>query len=67
MSRQREWQKRKQAAGLCVGCGNPRERSKRFCDDCLKKANERQKNLRSRVDKKRQALVQQEVENPGSP
>ena len=37
MSRQREWQKRKLASGLCLTCGAPRGEDWRLCDFCREK------------------------------
>ncbi len=44
ISRQREYQKRKRAAGLCTQCGKPAEKStrkgvefKNHCEDCRRK------------------------------
>ena len=37
MSRQREWQKRKLASGLCLTCGAPRGEDRLQCDPCLEK------------------------------
>jgi len=35
VTRQRRWQLRKQAAGGCITCGQPRGRSRRYCDGHL--------------------------------
>lgn len=39
MSRQREYQIRMKAAGLCTQCGQPLGRGKQNCDKCLDKRN----------------------------
>lgn len=46
MSRQREWQKRKLAEGKCKVCAKPRNRYACYCDDCQRRVNTRQNELR---------------------
>ena len=35
--KQRRWQLRKRAAGLCVGCGQPNDQSITLCTKCATK------------------------------
>ena len=41
LSRQRRWQLKRKAFGLCVLCGRPRNISPTYCDACLYKARAR--------------------------
>ena len=57
MTRQREWQKRRLAAGLCERCGKPRTHYRAHCDGCavkhkelVRRANGCTKRYRTRAD-----------------
>jgi len=45
-SRQRAWQRRKRAEGLCQTCGKPRGASRWLCDEHLRLNRERQRRLK---------------------
>lgn len=51
MSKQRDWQKKKLASGLCPQCGEPLGRSKHLCDKCLEKATNAETRRRKRANK----------------
>jgi len=55
MSRQRDWQKKQNAAGNCLECGKPLDStSKRFCLRCLKKTRDAV-NARNKLKRVRKA------------
>lgn len=37
VSRQRRWQRKQVAAGMCKICGKPRGKCRQFCDPCNEK------------------------------
>lgn len=41
LSREMEWYKKRQENGICVRCGNPRNRDGWYCEKCKNKHNER--------------------------
>jgi hypothetical protein len=43
VSRQREWQRAKVKAGLCMLCGRQRKKHAYRCDKCQKRHNKRQR------------------------
>ena len=55
-SRQREWQKKQQAAGNCMICGKPRTKGKIFCEEHRKQKNARQ-NAKKVVDRQKKDVI----------
>ena len=53
VSRQREYQRRKQASGCCQTCGKARSGNRFYCEPCRIKRNARQKKAKQRRKEQR--------------